>query len=129
MTWSARVDEEQSLTSPEELLAAAHASCFAMQFTHGLVGAGGEPEEMHVSARGLLRAGLGITALGADRAGERRAASATRSSARSPSAPSSAALISRALAGIEVTLELPDLAPPDDEEAAGEAERARSREA
>ena len=31
------------MTSPEELLAAAHASCFAMQFTSGLVGAGWEP--------------------------------------------------------------------------------------
>ena len=34
------------MTSPEELLAAAHASCFAMQFTSGIVGAGGEPEEL-----------------------------------------------------------------------------------
>ena len=41
VTWNGRVNEDQTMTSPEELLAAAHASCFAMQFTSGLVGAGG----------------------------------------------------------------------------------------
>ena len=33
VTWNGRVNEDQTITSPEELLAAAHASCFAMQFS------------------------------------------------------------------------------------------------
>ena len=49
VTWAGRVNEDQEITSPEELIAAAHASCFAMQFTSGLVGSGWEPEEMTVS--------------------------------------------------------------------------------
>ena len=48
-------------TSPEELLAAAHASCFAMQFTAGLVGSGWEPEEMQVECDVSFEVGLGIT--------------------------------------------------------------------
>jgi osmotically inducible protein OsmC len=46
VSWPARTDDESGLTSPEELLAAAHASCFAMQFASTLVGGGWEPMEM-----------------------------------------------------------------------------------
>ena len=42
--WDARIDEDRAAkTSPEELLAAAHAPCFAMAAPHGLVGAAGTP--------------------------------------------------------------------------------------
>src|SRR5271169_1333649 len=61
VTWQSRIDDDQSLTSPEELLAAAHASCFAMQFTSGLVGSGWEPEIMHVSCEISFEVGLGVT--------------------------------------------------------------------
>ena len=60
VTWPSRVDEQQEQTSPEELLAAAHASDFAMQFTSGLVGAGWEPEEMHLSCTVTFEGRLGI---------------------------------------------------------------------
>src|SRR5580658_2820944 len=60
VTWNSRIDEDQQLTSPEELLAAAHAACFAMQFTHGLVGAGAEPEELRVSAEVSFEPSVGI---------------------------------------------------------------------
>ena len=49
VSWPARTDEDSGLTSPEELLAAAHATCFAMQLTSGLVGGGREPEVLNVS--------------------------------------------------------------------------------
>src|ERR1700689_419538 len=61
VTWRARVDAEEAMTSPEELLAAAHASCYAMQLTSGIVGAGGEPEELRISCEVSLEVGLGIT--------------------------------------------------------------------
>ena len=42
--------DAQGKTSPEELLAAAHASCYAMAFSAGLKGAGSAPESLNVSA-------------------------------------------------------------------------------
>ena len=42
-TWDSRNDETEPLTSPEELLAAAHASCFSMQLAHGMIGGAGTP--------------------------------------------------------------------------------------
>ncbi len=125
VTWQSRVDDDQSLTSPEELLAAAHASCFAMQFTSGLVGAGWEPEEMLVSCEVTFEIGMGIigSALTArvtvDGLTDGQVYEiAQRAKIMCP--------ISRALAGIDITLELPDLVLEGDEgeeeEGAAEAE-------
>lgn len=50
VSWAARTEEPEGRTSPEELLAAAHASCFAMAFSGGLGRAGTPPDELHVSA-------------------------------------------------------------------------------
>ncbi|PZR51645.1 peroxiredoxin [Xylanimonas oleitrophica] len=43
-------DDAEGVTSPEELIAAAHASCFAMAFSGELGGAGATPEQIEVSA-------------------------------------------------------------------------------
>ncbi|HEY6284452.1 MAG TPA: OsmC family peroxiredoxin, partial [Ktedonobacteraceae bacterium] len=40
VTWASRTERSDGKTSPEELLAAAHAACFAMAFSHGLAQAG-----------------------------------------------------------------------------------------
>lgn len=50
ITWAARTERSDGRTSPEELLAAAHASCFAMALSHGLAQAGTEAERVHVDA-------------------------------------------------------------------------------
>ena len=50
VSWASRTEEAEGRTSPEELLAAAHASCFAMALSGGLARAGTPPEHMHVSA-------------------------------------------------------------------------------
>src|SRR3954447_346173 len=50
VTWAARTESSGGKTSPEELLAAAHASCFAMAFSAGLGRAGTPPERLSVSA-------------------------------------------------------------------------------
>ena len=50
VSWAARTEEPEGKTSPEELLAAAHASCYAMALSGGLARAGTPPDELHVSA-------------------------------------------------------------------------------
>jgi osmotically inducible protein OsmC len=51
VSWPRRSEADaQGKTSPEELLAAAHASCYAMAFSAGLKGAGSAPESLNVSA-------------------------------------------------------------------------------
>ena len=50
VTWAARTEESNGKTSPEELLAAAHAACFAMAFSADLGRAGTPPETLEVSA-------------------------------------------------------------------------------
>lgn len=47
-SWSARTEAPGGRTSPEELLAAAHASCFSMAFSNGLAKAGFPPERVEV---------------------------------------------------------------------------------
>ena len=50
VSWSSRTEEPEGRTSPEELLAAAHAACFAMALAGALGRAGTPPDHVHVSA-------------------------------------------------------------------------------
>jgi lipoyl-dependent peroxiredoxin len=50
VTWGSRVENPDGRTSPEELLAAAHASCFSMALSAGLGRAGNPPERLQVTA-------------------------------------------------------------------------------
>src|SRR5215470_18537966 len=50
VTWASRTERSDGKTSPEELLAAAHAACFAMAFSHGLAQAGKPAQRLHVNA-------------------------------------------------------------------------------
>jgi lipoyl-dependent peroxiredoxin len=50
VTWASRTERPDGKTSPEELIAAAHASCFAMAFSNTLAQQGNEPEELDISA-------------------------------------------------------------------------------
>jgi osmotically inducible protein OsmC len=50
VTWSARTEAADGKTSPEELVAAAHAACYAMAFSHVLSEAGSPPDRLAVSA-------------------------------------------------------------------------------
>ncbi len=51
VTWNARTGGDASLTSPEELLAAAHATCFSMALAYELQGRNAAPQSLDVSAR------------------------------------------------------------------------------
>jgi len=114
VTWAGRVNEDQEITSPEELIAAAHASCYAMQFASGLVGSGWEPEEMTVSCEVSFEIGFGIasSALTARVTVEGLTDDQIREIAERAKLTCP---VSRALAGIDITLDLPDLAPPPEE--------------
>ncbi|HEX7291365.1 MAG TPA: OsmC family peroxiredoxin [Conexibacter sp.] len=50
VTWASRTERSDGKTSPEELIAAAHASCFAMALSHELTQGGNEPEQLDVAA-------------------------------------------------------------------------------
>jgi osmotically inducible protein OsmC len=50
VTWASRTERSDGKTSPEELIAAAHSSCFAMALSHELGEAGHEPERLDVTS-------------------------------------------------------------------------------
>ncbi len=61
VTWASRTEQPDGRTSPEELIAAAHASCFSMQFSSVLAKEGHAPERLSVSATVTFVPGTGIT--------------------------------------------------------------------
>jgi osmotically inducible protein OsmC len=69
VSWPARTEEPNGLTSPEELIAAAHATCFSMAFSSGLAKEGHAPEELKTSATVTFQPGEGITKIALDVAG------------------------------------------------------------
>jgi osmotically inducible protein OsmC len=106
VTWAARSEEAPGgKTSPEELLAAAHASCFSMALSHGLAQGGSAPERLQTSADVTFVPGTGITKValtvrgtvpGLDPAGFRKAAEDAKENCP----------VSQALAGVaEITLD------------------------
>ena len=106
VSWPARSEEQSGgKTSPEELIAAAHAACFSMALSGGLAKAGTPPERLSTSATVTFVPGTGITksALvvegtvpGLDEDGFRQAAEGAK--ANCP--------VSQALAGVpEITLD------------------------
>jgi lipoyl-dependent peroxiredoxin len=67
VTWASRSEPDASgRTSPEELIAAAHAACFCMALSHGLAQAGTPPEKLDVTATSTFVPGTGITQMKID---------------------------------------------------------------
>jgi lipoyl-dependent peroxiredoxin len=54
VTWASRTERSEGKTSPEELIAAAHSSCFAMALSHELGQSGHAPEHLEVSSKVTL---------------------------------------------------------------------------
>ena len=63
VTWATRAERTHGGTSPEELIAAAHAACFNMAFSNGLAKAGHAPERLNTTAEVEFVAGTGITTI------------------------------------------------------------------
>ena len=61
VSWPNRSEDNPDATSPEELIAAAHAACFSMALSAGLSRAGTPPEELNTSATVTFQPGEGIT--------------------------------------------------------------------
>ncbi len=61
ISWPARSQEPDGMTSPEELLGAAHAACFSMALSHGLANEGTPATELRTSAEVDFLPGTGIT--------------------------------------------------------------------
>ena len=106
VSWPARAEDATGgTTSPEELIAAAHASCFSMALAGGLAKGGNPPERLSTSAAVTFVPGTGITKIaltvrgtvpGLDEAGFREAAENAK--ANCP--------VSKALAGVpEITVD------------------------
>ena len=101
-------DEAGGATSPEELVAAAHSSCFAMQLSNEIAEAGGTPQSLEVTAEvalgpdkqggGFTLTGITLTVVGEveglDAAGFEKAAQAAKVGCP----------VSKALTGVEITL-------------------------
>jgi osmotically inducible protein OsmC len=105
VTWASRAEDPAGRTSPEELIAAAHASCFSMALSLALAQAGSPPEELKTGATVTFQPGEGITkialtvrgtVLGLDEDGFRAAAEGAKAGCP----------VSQALAGVpEITLD------------------------
>ena len=63
VTWAARTEESNGKTSPEELIAAAHSTCFSMALSHALAQAGTPPTSLDTTANVTFQPGTGITGI------------------------------------------------------------------
>ncbi|GAB2817231.1 OsmC family protein [Streptomyces daliensis] len=104
VSWPARAEEANGKTSPEELIAAAHSSCFSMALSNGLGSSGHTPTRLTTKADVTLQPGTGITGIhitvegevpGLDQAGFTAAAEDAK--ANCP--------VSQALTGTTITLD------------------------
>ncbi|GAA2675875.1 MULTISPECIES: OsmC family protein [Nonomuraea] len=63
VSWPSRAEAANGKTSPEELIAAAHSSCFSMAFSHALAQAGTPPQTVETKADVTFQPGEGITGI------------------------------------------------------------------
>jgi osmotically inducible protein OsmC len=63
VTWASRANDANGKTSPEELIAAAHSTCFSMALSHALAGAGHAPTSIDTQADVTFQPGEGITGI------------------------------------------------------------------
>ncbi|MDP9394632.1 MAG: OsmC family protein [Actinomycetota bacterium] len=63
VTWPSRAEQPEGRTSPEELIAAAHSSCFSMALSHALAQAGSAPTALDTRAEVTFKPGTGITGI------------------------------------------------------------------
>lgn len=107
VSWPARSEEANGVTSPEELIAAAHSTCYSMALSHALAGAGTPAELLETSSEVDFQPGVGITGIrlfvrgvvpGLDAAGFATAANAAKDGCP----------VSKALAAVPITLTILD---------------------
>lgn len=105
-TFKARFEDEsgKSATNPEELIAAAHASCFTMQLSHFLAEAGHPATKLTTVAEVEVKPGVGITKSALTLTGNVPGMSAADFAAAADKAKAGCP-VSKALSSIEITLD------------------------
>jgi len=110
ITWASRAESSNGKTSPEELIAAAHASCFAMAFSLLLAEGGTPPEKLDVGATVTFVPGTGITRSELELSGRVPGLSEEAFRAKAEQAKENCP-VSQALKGLEITLEVKSFEP------------------
>jgi lipoyl-dependent peroxiredoxin len=102
VSWPKRAEQGAEATSPEELIAAAHAACYCMALSHGLSQGGTPPDTLEVTATVGFQPGEGITGSHLDVRGRvpgvDQGGFAAAAAAAAEGCP-----VSKALAGVEIT--------------------------
>ncbi|HTY73108.1 MAG TPA: OsmC family peroxiredoxin [Actinomycetes bacterium] len=104
VTWAARSQDGADKTSPEELVAAAHASCFSMALSSGLAKAGTPPQALDTRADVTFQPGQGITGIVLTVRGDVPGLSAADFVAAAEDAKANCP-VSKALTGTTITLD------------------------
>jgi osmotically inducible protein OsmC len=103
VSWPARSEEPNGLTSPEELIAGAHSACFSMALSHGLTQAGTPPRTLNTQAEVTFQPGTGITGIHLTVTGDVPGLDADAFAAAAADAKANCP-VSQALAGTTITL-------------------------
>ena len=103
VTWPSRAEQPDGRTSPEELIAAAHSSCFSMALSAGLSKAGTPPTRLETTAEVELTPGTGITGIHLTVVGTVEGVSEEQFTEAAEGAKANCP-VSKALAGVEIGL-------------------------
>ena len=104
VSWAARSEEPNGKTSPEELIAAAHSSCFSMALSNILGKAGTPPQQLRTSAEVDFQPGKGITQIRLSVRGQVDGIDASEFEAAAEDAKKNCP-VSQALTGVDITLD------------------------
>ena len=104
VNWASRSAKPDGRTSPEELIAAAHSTCFSMALSHGLAGAGHPPTSIDTTADVTFQAGEGITGIKLTVVGDVPGITAEEFQAAAEDAEKNCP-VSQALKAVPITLE------------------------
>ncbi|HTF40091.1 MAG TPA: OsmC family peroxiredoxin [Propionibacteriaceae bacterium] len=104
VTWATRAEQADGHTSPEELIAAAHSTCFSMALAHGLATDGNPPTSLDTRADVTFQPGEGITGIKLTVAGVVPGITAEQFQAAAEDAMKNCP-VSQAISGTTITLE------------------------
>jgi osmotically inducible protein OsmC len=109
MTFPRRAaDDAEGVTSPEELIAAAHSACYSMQLSHLIAEAGGTPQALDVKAEVSLgpdpAGGFRLTGIKLTVRGEVEGLDADQFAQAAAEAKATCP-VSKALTGVDITLD------------------------
>jgi lipoyl-dependent peroxiredoxin len=104
VTWRARAESAEGKTSPEELIAAAHSTCYSMALSNALANAGTPPNSIDTTAEVTFEPGTGITGIALSVVGDVPDITAEQFEAAAQEAKTGCP-VSQALSAVPITLE------------------------